>query len=118
MRRFPPVLALLLAAAPAAAEETGGFIRGGDAALDLRYRFEQCRSYRRTELQALVLPVAGCPGHHELNPAECPLLRKSVRQLFPTTMRKGGTEVRSGQARLNYAPSGEARKQYRRGKGK
>ena len=40
MRRFPPVLALLLAAAPAAAEETGGFIRGGDAALDLRYRFE------------------------------------------------------------------------------
>jgi hypothetical protein len=34
------MLALLLAAAPAAAEETGGFIRGGDAALDLRYRFE------------------------------------------------------------------------------
>jgi hypothetical protein len=40
MRRFPSLLAVLLVAAPAAAEETSGFIRGGDAALDLRYRFE------------------------------------------------------------------------------
>jgi hypothetical protein len=40
MRRFSPVLAMLLVAAPAAAEETGGFIRGGEVGLDLRYRFE------------------------------------------------------------------------------
>jgi hypothetical protein len=43
MRRFPPVLALLLVSMPVGAEETGGFISGGDAGLDLRYRFETAR---------------------------------------------------------------------------
>jgi len=40
MRQFLPVLAALLVAGPAAADETGGFIDGGHAGLDLRYRFE------------------------------------------------------------------------------
>jgi hypothetical protein len=40
MPRYLPAIVMLLIAAPAAGEETGGFIKGGDAGLDLRYRFE------------------------------------------------------------------------------
>jgi len=40
MKRSLPAVVLLLAALPAAGEDTDGFFRGGDVGLDLRYRFE------------------------------------------------------------------------------
>jgi hypothetical protein len=40
MQRYLPFLAMLFAAAPAAGEDPEGFFRGGDAGLDLRYRYE------------------------------------------------------------------------------